>query len=280
MRLAVDAGSLAVLVASAAGDTLALVYGHAEEGEARDEAQGGADGADVIAPGTAVRPGQVSDTGQGQESDEGDHPPVGMDYARNDAPVRAVRCDESHEDLDAEHKAEHEHDPDPITEGLVLGLVAEGLAQAMLKFGNGLARGLRPGGAARETSHLLLAYGAAYAQDDVLPDAERADDGTIDASADECQQHQRDDDRDVEREAGGQELEFRHPAEPLPADACKQQRDADKEDTGERDSDFLQHRGLYLRLSDIYPGDGRQRIHRHGHNILTNIIINLTFHQI
>lgn len=46
----VDAGGLAVLVAFAAGDALALVDGHAEQREARNETQSRAYRADIVAP--------------------------------------------------------------------------------------------------------------------------------------------------------------------------------------------------------------------------------------
>ena len=121
----------------------------------------------------------------------------------------------------------------------MLRLIAEGLADTAFKFGYGLACRLGPGGTAGEALHLPFPEGAAYPQDNVLPDAQRADDGTVDASADEGQQHQRDYDGHVECEAGGQELELGHPAKPLPPYAGKEQRDADEEDGCERDSGFL-----------------------------------------
>lgn len=50
MGFSVDAGCLAVLVAFAAGNALALIDGHAEEREPRNETQCGSDGADIVAP--------------------------------------------------------------------------------------------------------------------------------------------------------------------------------------------------------------------------------------
>ena len=58
MVLRVDARGLAALAADAAVDALGGVDCGAEDGEAGDEAQDGADGADVVAPGAAAAPGQ------------------------------------------------------------------------------------------------------------------------------------------------------------------------------------------------------------------------------
>ena len=114
MRLTVYAGGLAVLVAFAAGDALALVDGHAEEREARYEAQGRADWADIVTPRASVGPGQISHAGKGKECDQRDHPSARMDYARHDTAVSAVRGDEGHKYLDTKHKAKHESCPDGI----------------------------------------------------------------------------------------------------------------------------------------------------------------------
>ena len=243
--LTVDTGSLAVLVALATGDALALVDGYAEERKARDKTERGTHRADVVAPGASVSPGQIGNACQGEESHERHDPAVGVDDTGDDTPVSAVRRDEGDQDLDAKHEAEHENGPDTIPEQLMLGLVTEILADTAFKFGYGLARSLGLGGPACKAFHLKFPEGAAYPKDEVLVHAERADDGAVGASADKGQQHQRDYYCDVEGEAGGKELEFCHPAPPLLSDTDEEQGDTDEEYGRKRDSGFLQHIRLY-----------------------------------
>lgn len=164
-----------------------------------------------------------------------------MHYACNDTAVSAVRSDQCDQDLDAQDQAKHKDSPYAVAQCLMLRLVSERLGNPAAHFGHRLPRGLGLGGPPREAFHLKLPESTAHPQDDVLPDAERADDGTIDSATDERQQHQRDDHRHVEGKAGGKELEFCHPAPPLLSYTDEKERDADKEDGSERDSDFLQH---------------------------------------
>ena len=176
MRLTVDAGGLAVLVAFAAGDALALVDGHAEQREARDKTESSTHGANIVAPRTPVGPREISHAGQSRKSNQRHNPADRMDDARDYAAVCAVRCDKGYKNLDAKYQAENENTPDTVAHSLVFRLVAEGLAKAAFKFGYGLARSLRLGGTAGKALHLELPERAADPQDKVLIHAERTDD--------------------------------------------------------------------------------------------------------
>lgn len=164
-----------------------------------------------------------------------------MHNACYDTAVSAVRSDQCDQDLDAQDQAKHKDSPYAVAQCLMLRLVSERLGNPAAHFGHRLPRGLGLGGPPREAFHLKLPESTAHPQDDVLPDAKRTNDGTIDSATDERQQHQRDDHRHVEGKAGGKELKFCHPAPPLLSYTDEKERDADKEDGSERDSEFLQH---------------------------------------
>ena len=126
----VDARGAAAPFALAAGDTLAFVDADAHGGEAAHEAEGGADGADVVAPCTAVGPCEDDQADEGNAGDyeqrqrerlaggEGDHAPVG-----------AVRCDQQHGALDAGGDADSHEGKNSVAEPLPLLIICEALGR-------------------------------------------------------------------------------------------------------------------------------------------------------
>ena len=105
----------------------------------------------------------------------------------DDATEAAVGRQQGYEGAEACHEGDDEQDQ-------------QGVAQPAHFGGVGIA------------SHLLILT-RAQARKDILQDAQRADDGAIDASEDECQRQQGDDDHEVQCQHGGQELHFGEPAE-------------------------------------------------------------------
>ena len=84
---------------------------------------------------------------------------------------------------------------------------------------------------------------------DVLHHPQRTDDRTINPSEKQGQRHERQHHADVHGQQGGQELDFRHPAEPRmerPRKVEEQQGNQQKEEDRRNDPDFSQH--LYLSL--------------------------------
>lgn len=76
---------------------------------------------------------------------------------------------------------------------------------------------------------------------DILKDAQRADDRTVDPSEKQGQQHECRDHARIDGQDGRQQLHLRHPAEPRmerPREIEQQQRDHREENGRSRDSDF------------------------------------------
>ena len=214
--LRIDAGGLAALAAERAVDALVRIDHRAEQREAREQAERRADRADGVAPGAAASPGkddynykgnyrhdqhgqalQIDFRGiEGIASEVGRYcgeqvvdPAVdGGEQSRRDASVGAVRCDEEGDGVESEHQQHDEQDEEPVAQPFdLLGVM--------------------------ETVLLALAP-AADPGDDVLEDAQRADDGAVDPAEKKGQDDQADDDGQVQGQHGRQQLDLGHPAEP------------------------------------------------------------------
>ena len=204
----VDAAGLAGLGAGGAIAALLLVEVNLQEGEAGEETEGGADGADGVAVGATAYPGEhdEADEGGGSDDEGGEtaEPDVGgvegvavvvlgdggeavvgqlieraqqVDHDAAEAAVGRQQGDEGAEACDEGDDVQHEH----------------GVAQPLHFGGVGVA------------AHLFI-LSRAQVREAILQDAEGANDGAIDASEDERQHHEGDDDSEVQRQDGGQEL--------------------------------------------------------------------------
>ena len=243
----IDTGGLAIFFAMVAPDAYIQVQDRAEEGEPREESQRRAHRAEGIAPSPAVFPGQDRHGHQGgqgnQEGRQAAQPDLagiegiaaspfgypgqqvvapdvqGLEKILDDPSPGAVRGQQCHEDMYAGQQGRHEQHPNPIPEPF--------------PFGRG-----------RKTRLFPLAA-AAQVRYDILPDAQGADDGAVHAAEQEGQQEQAHDDGQVQGQDGREELDLGHPAQPNMQGAGniqQQQRDADKKQGRQGDSDFLVHK--------------------------------------
>ena len=224
-----------------------------KHGEAGEETQGRADGADGVAPGTSVLPRQDDDyhKGDGGYDERGQAPQpdflgiesvaVGsfrqggeqivdpdinrLEQVLDDAAPRAVRGQQGYERLHARNEGDDEQNPHAVAEPFDFGAVAIRLAILLPAFARYV-----------EMRHAVLKH------------AQRADDGAIDASENEGQQDKADDDGDIDGQHGRQELDLRHPTEPSmqrPGEVQEQQRDAQPKEDGQCHADFFEHKSLF-----------------------------------
>ena len=247
----VDAAGLAVAFAEAAAVALILVKHRTVEREMADIAQYGAHGADGVAVGAAVAPGQDADNQQRHSchgnGDGGAHPNVdriegvalvvlgnggqavvgpqveGLHQVGGDAPVGTVG---GNQDGQTVEPGNHEHEEEQQHQA----------AQHATRWRIGIFVG---------QLGLLAAEQLALAQPgyDVLHDAQGADDGAVDAPQEQGEQHQGDHDGDVQRQDGGQELSLGHPTEIVAGRAGEveeQERQAEPEDYGQHASQRCQ----------------------------------------
>ena len=247
----IDARGLAFSGAERAGVAFPLVDHGAEERVAGQGAEYGAHRADRVAVGTSAAPGQHDEhderRGGDEQRREALQPHVGLvegvavgplgevgqqvvapavdrgEEVCGDPPVGAVGCQQGDQRADAcgdcRHE-EHQH------------------GDAQPPFGRRVGEAVA-----------VLPAAAAQPRDDVLENPQRADDRTVDAPQEEREHHQRDDDGDVERQHGRQELDSGEPSEPgveRPRKVEQQQRDERETDDGKGDSDLAKHvrRGL------------------------------------
>ena len=225
----VDARGAAAPFALAAGDTLAFVDADAQGREAAHEPEGCADGADVVAPCTAVGPCEDDQADEGDAGDyeqrqrerlaggEGDHAPVG-----------AVRRDQQHGALDAGGDADNHEGKNSVAEPLPLLIICEVLGRRFL-----------PGFGVR----LFGDFGVDLAKPDdyVLKYAQGADDCAVAASDKQGRGEHAGDYRDVEAHDRREELELGHPSPPVGADAGEEQRYSDDEQRRKNDSGSFEH---------------------------------------
>ena len=225
------------------------IYHWAEHREAGEEAQGGAHRADGVAIGASAAPGQHHDRYQRDSGhDKGRqaaHPDLlavksitvgalcdggqqvvdpdiyGLEEILDDAAPRAVGCQQRHEGLYADNQSGYEHDPHDVAEPLFLGAETIRLVVLAAAFA-----------CHRDVCHTILEY------------TQRAYHGAVYAAEYQSENYQGGDDRHVECQHGGQELDLGHPAEPevqRAGEIEQHQGDAREEYGSENYSDFSKH---------------------------------------
>ena len=241
VRLRVDARRLAVAGTKAATVTFRGVDTRFENREARHESQDRADRTDRIAIGSAVAPCQhgqhderhgrhgqrrgaldpdidrverIAAGSLGQIGQQVVAPQVkGRKKVGHDTPVGTVRRQQVRHGLEMggqRHEEQHQY---AVAQPRQRPRVAEAVLPP-------------PGGRPRH---------------DILKDAQRADDRTVDPSEKQGQQHECRDHARIDGQDGRQQLHLRHPAEPRmerPREIEQQQRDHREENGRSRDSDF------------------------------------------
>ena len=249
----IDAGGLALVLTLLAVLALFRVDDRAEHGETGEETQRGSHGADGVAVGASVLPGQHDhddecddgndESGQapqpyflliesvtagpfGQGGEQVVHPDIHrLEEVLDDASPGAVRGQEGHQRLHTGDEGDDEEHPDAIAQPLHFGAVVVGLVVLLPAF----------------AGDIEMRY-------PVLEHAQRADDGTIDAAEDKRQEDKADDDGHIEGQDGGEELHLGHPAQPSvqrSREVQEQQRDAQPEDDRQCDAEFLKHKSFY-----------------------------------
>ena len=241
MVLDVDARGFAVACAEVAVDAFVGIDDRLQVSIFRQEAQHGTYGADGVAVRASAAPGQYDEYHQrdggddeggqalqpdgsvieciavgplGQVGQQVVSPLVdGGEQVVCDASVRTVGGQQGHKRVYACHQCDDEHAQHAVTQPRQGRRIAVAVLLALLR---------EPG-------------------NDVLEDAQRADDGTIDASQQQGENHQCQYHSHVERQHGREELNFGHPAEPCvqrPREVKEQQGDQRKKYDGQGQSDF------------------------------------------
>ena len=241
VRLEIDARGLAILGAHAAWLALVDVKIHFEPREARNQREESAHGADGVAIGASAAPCQHSDDDKRRQSNqEGGqtlHPHVhavecvavhavgncrqqvvaplidGQQQVGHHAAIAAIRCQQRYYNVNAGNKGNDEQHQHAIAQPPQFGACGEAV---------------------------LFAF-AMNPRHDVLEDAQRTDDRTINAPEDERQCRQRQNDPQVEGKHCGQELDACRPTQVMvqhTAHIKKQQRHHEHHDGCQRYTDF------------------------------------------
>ncbi len=216
----VDAVRLAALLAEMAGAAFVRVDAYLEERPPRHEAQSRAHRANGIAVFAAPKHGakHYHNESYPRRNEQCRSEALSLsepDYAAHHAAVGAVRSEQAEQQLGERDGASHRNHQHPVAHDAVLRDV---FALILLA-----ARGEE----LSKVNYHILEY------------PHRADNRAVDAPEYEGQQSYADDYRQVEREAGRQQLELCHPTPPLPAVTDKKQRDSDEENSCQDDTEFL-----------------------------------------
>ena len=246
----IDAGRLAFARADGAAVAFVRVNHGFVEGIFRKQPEERTHRTDGVAPGASAAPGQdENQCEEGRRSDEG-RQALDVNLCRIECVAVPMLGNQGQQVVHAAIDGGEKFGGDPAEGAVGLDQRCNGGQAAEQKHDEDGQQAVAqpvPGGAVTVAGLFLFARKPA---DDVLRDAQRAEDRAVDAAENEGQQYQCDDHAGIERQDGRHQLDSGQCAEPgveRPREVEKQEGQQGEGQGRQDDSDFLEHKAVRVR---------------------------------